>query len=515
MDRLAKSALGKLKRGARVEGGELRAAVVRGETIACADFRGVDLSGTQFAGCELAQASFADATLAGTQFEDCALVEADFSGALGHEARFERCVLPGARFAGADFFQAQFQSCELSAASFRDVRAVNIDFEESRLARADFTGADLAFSTFLTSDVSGGTFRNANLSGAGFCDVDLEGCGFLDARIEGMDVSGSGTRLGEDTSTGGLSDLFEILGLELARDLVAGVSGRALVLAREEGGVFGETTRIEGALRAFRVPFRVAGAARFEEMWELITVALGKGYLALAPVAPYPQEITGEAYRKAAWVVLHGVERGQVFGRTTFSSRLAMDREELSARWEEREGETPLLAFIVGRAASKPDGGLTGEALRRAWREAVEKGLPFFEAIAQGLGRDPEELSIAELRELTSERIAESRRSREGAARYLEELARVMEGVEKKGAGEAASCYRSAAAGLARLGEILPRYVGTSEGGTRKRALAILADNRKEAQALMGEIVREERSAGERLGESVRASQHSIGERRG
>lgn len=119
-----------------------------------ADFRGFDLSDTDFSGKNLAQAVFCRAKLFDTSFYKSNLC-------------------------GASFDQAIFN---------------DVDFRKSKLQGATFFGASLSYSHFANADLTGTLFDRAELSGVNFRDTDLSTVSFKqatwrDAEIDSRQIS--------------------------------------------------------------------------------------------------------------------------------------------------------------------------------------------------------------------------------------------------------------------------------------------------------------------------------------
>ena len=495
MGAMEKDVLDRLKRGG----------TVRGEVLAGADFREMDLSARVFEGCDFSGALFAGAILQGTQFAGCELVKADLAGVQAAEAVFEHCLLSAATFDKGDLSQTQFRGCCLAGASLRDARAVDVAFEDSVLERVDFRSADLSFASFSMSDLTLARFGGAQLDGAALYDVDLVGCEFPDASISALEIGGIETRTAGDASAQGLRDLARALGVEASADLISGVSGRAFEFDTVDGGVFDELGRIENTLRGFGFSFRVVRTERFDEMWEVLHLAVSRGALALVPAVARPAELRGDAYREATWIVLDGAEEDAVTGTTAFASRTAMDRGELASRWEEEDGENPFIAFLVLREHPMAQAQFLSGSLRRAWRELAERGLPYFEGMDAWLSGEPAELAETALAEIARGALVLRRKRSESAVRYLEELGRMAQGEQRARIEGAAACFRSVVVGWARLAQLVPKYVLAQEGSLRQRAFEILRENQDEARALAREILREGGEASRLLAESAEA----------
>jgi len=493
MDAMEKTARDKLKRGGKV----------RGETLAGADLRKRDLADAVFEECDLSGALFTGATLRGAQFAGCQLINADVAETQAAGTVFERCLLTGASFQRSDLFQAQFRGCHLTGASLKDARAVDVAFEDTVLERADFAGGDLSYASFSMSDLTLARFGGARLDGAGLYDVDLRGCEFIDASIHGLQIGGIETRTATDASAQGLRDLVRVLGAEASPDLISGASGKAFAFGVENDGVFAELVRIENTLKGLGIAFRVARTANFAEMWKVLHLALSRGALALVPMVPRPVGLEGDAYKEPMWIVLDGAEKDEVTGRTVFASRSLMGREDLSSRWEAWEGEKPFLSFLVAHEGATVGDAFLSGSLRRAWRELAERGLPFLEGMHAWFPEEPETLTETTLAEISKGSIVERRKCSESAVRFLEELGRLAQGEQRTRIEDAGACFRSVVAGLARLAQLVPRYVSPQEGSLRRQAFEILRENREEANALVREVLREAGEAGRLIAESA------------
>lgn len=166
------------------------------------DFRGLDLSGTQFTnttlfkanlvGANLTEATFLGsdvrranltgavlerAKLLGTHLDETELIDANLSGAMLINAHMNKTNLTSANLTGSDIGGANLFGANLSHANFSGACLYGTNLSKATLFGTNLTGADL---------------QHANLVDADLSDADLTGC-----RVYG--ISAWGLKLDERT----------------------------------------------------------------------------------------------------------------------------------------------------------------------------------------------------------------------------------------------------------------------------------------------------------------------------
>ena len=262
--------------------------------------------------------------------------------------------------------------------------------------------------------------------------------------------------------------------------------------------MFREARHIEEALRTLRVAFRVASADAFEDLWQLATLSIDKGYVVVAPVSTPPAGADGAALSQARWVVLYDRDERGVTARTPFSAAAVLSREDLDVGISRRPRDDAFVALVIARQQMNVDACLT-EALAGGARRTGQDSLPLLKRIQDGLSHAPQDVPADRLIDLCSGSVDAHRRRKEDAVAFLEEVLSMTRGARRDAVAAAAACFRSEAAGLAHLARLLPRYISPYEGEMRGRAFEILREHNERAAALLAEIVAEETAACEHL----------------
>lgn len=175
----------------RALGGELVAALRRGEAIAERDFTGADLGGAQLGGAALERAWLEAAGLAGADLRG-----ADLRGAVLARADLTDADLRGAKLSGANLGEANLTRARLDGAVLDGAVLARALLAETSLAEAELTGADLTEARFERTDLgrarlAGATLLQLDLSGVKAQGVDLSRCNLVEVSLRGADLAGA------------------------------------------------------------------------------------------------------------------------------------------------------------------------------------------------------------------------------------------------------------------------------------------------------------------------------------
>ena len=134
--------------------------------------------GANLEGADLRRANLIGADLRRANLEGANLTEANLEGANLTEAYLRRANLIGANLIGADLRRA-----DLTEAYLRRANLIGADLRRANLIGANLIGADL-----IGADLIGADLRRANLIGADLIGAYLRGANLIGANLEGADL---------------------------------------------------------------------------------------------------------------------------------------------------------------------------------------------------------------------------------------------------------------------------------------------------------------------------------------
>lgn len=240
--------------------------VQRGEPVARADLREIDLSHAMLERADLRRsdlegANLEGARLAGAQMRNVSLREAYLVAADLREANLENADLEGARLEGADLRGANLSRASLEGANLTGARLQGAELSYAQLESAVLGGADLSNANLVHAELSHAYLGGARLNGAKLTNADLSRANLEEADLRQADLTGAelkGANLTGVKSSNGLP------GTAPARP-GPGASPNARYFGR--GDVLkGATLRLEAGARV-----------EVESLFEQCTIELGEG----------------------------------------------------------------------------------------------------------------------------------------------------------------------------------------------------------------------------------------------
>jgi uncharacterized protein YjbI with pentapeptide repeats len=154
---------------------DLRARLVRGESLASIDLTGADLRGIDLSGADLSEAM-----LEGVNLEGVSLEGANLEGATLARANLTNAKLAKARLSGTNFGEANLAGADLGG----DIDMKGSCFYKARAEGVSLRGAQLAEVQFLETNLRGADLEGAHFEKALFMDADLEGARLARANLK-------------------------------------------------------------------------------------------------------------------------------------------------------------------------------------------------------------------------------------------------------------------------------------------------------------------------------------------
>ncbi|WP_299116509.1 pentapeptide repeat-containing protein [uncultured Winogradskyella sp.] len=115
------------------------------------DFKGKDLSMSEFIKCDLSGVSFSKAILTGSKFKGCFITHQksiDFKEAILTNSTFEECVFPGIVLENTSFENSNISYCD-----FRNGSLIGCSFDESTIENLNISKCRIHLSSFLNSKI--------------------------------------------------------------------------------------------------------------------------------------------------------------------------------------------------------------------------------------------------------------------------------------------------------------------------------------------------------------------------
>jgi uncharacterized protein YjbI with pentapeptide repeats len=238
--------------------------VQRGEPVARADLREIDLSHAVLERADLRRsdlegANLEGARLAGAQLRNVSLREAYLVAADLREANLENADLEGARLEGADLRGANLSRASLEGANLTGARLAGAQLsyaqlESARLGSADLTDAVLVHAELAEAYLGGARLCRAKLTGAVLTGANLEEADLRQAELTGADFTGA--------------------------NLTGVKSSNGLSTRPKNGAAGGGTARYFGrgdVLRGATLRLDDGARVEVESLFEQCTIELGEG----------------------------------------------------------------------------------------------------------------------------------------------------------------------------------------------------------------------------------------------
>lgn len=241
--------------------------VQRGEPVARADLREIDLSHAMLERADLRRsdlegANLEGARLAGAQLRNVSLREAYLVAADLREANLENADLEGARLEGADLRGANLSRASLEGANLTGARLQGAELSYAQLESAVLGGADLSNAVLVHAELSHAYLGGARLHGARLTNADLTRANLEEADLRQADLTGAdlkGANLTGVKSSNGLPG--------------TGAAARPSNGAGTNARYFGRGDVLKGATLRLEAGARV----EVESLFEQCTIELGEG----------------------------------------------------------------------------------------------------------------------------------------------------------------------------------------------------------------------------------------------
>lgn len=238
--------------------------VQRGEPVARADLREIDLSHGMLERADLRRSDLEGANLEGArlsqaQMRNVSLREAYMVAADLREANLENADLEGARLEGADLRGANLSRASLEGANLTGARLGGAELSYAQLESAVMGGADLTNAILVHAELSHAYLGAAKLTGAKLTNADLTRANLEEADLRQADLTGA------DFTGANLNGVKTSNGLPGAAKPTNGAAANARYFGR--GDVLkGATLRLEAGARV-----------EVESLFEQCTIELGEG----------------------------------------------------------------------------------------------------------------------------------------------------------------------------------------------------------------------------------------------
>ena len=240
--------------------------VQRGEPVARADLRELDLSHAVLERADLRRsdlegANLEGARLAGAQMRNVSLREAYMIGADLREANLENADLEGARLEGADLRGANLSRASLEGANLTGAKLQGAELSYAQLESAVLGGADLSNAILVHAELSHAYLGGAKLNGAKLTNADLtranlEEADLRQAELTGADLKGA-----------------NLTGVKSSNGLPGAAAARPINGAGANARYFGRGDVLKGATLRLEAGARV----EVESLFEQCTIELGEG----------------------------------------------------------------------------------------------------------------------------------------------------------------------------------------------------------------------------------------------
>ncbi len=160
-----------------------------------ADLSGLDLTGWKFERCNLRRANVSRSRLERTEWLTCRGAFADFTASDLTDANFVASDFNNSSFRRCTLQSARFARCKLTGSDLREIRAVDLLFDETLLINAQLPGLSfrkvaLNRIDFSQSDLRKCDFRHSTFQDCGLRDANMDGCRFDGADLRGVDLGG-------------------------------------------------------------------------------------------------------------------------------------------------------------------------------------------------------------------------------------------------------------------------------------------------------------------------------------
>ncbi len=240
--------------------------VQRGEPVARADLREIDLSNAMLERADLRRsdlegANLEGARLSGAQMRNVSLREAYMVAADLREANLENADLEGARLEGADLRGANLSRASLEGANLTGARLQGAELSYAQLESAVLGGADLSNAILVHAELSHAYLGGAKLNGAKLTNADLTKANLEEADLRQAELTGA------DLKGANLTGVKSSNGLPGAQAAARPANGSANARYFGRGDVLkGATLRLEAGARV-----------EVESLFEQCTIELGEG----------------------------------------------------------------------------------------------------------------------------------------------------------------------------------------------------------------------------------------------
>jgi hypothetical protein len=240
--------------------------VQRGEPVARADLREIDLSRAMLERADLRRsdlegANLEGARLAGAQLRNVSLREAYMISADLREANLENADLEGARLEGADLRGANLSRASLEGANLTGARLGGAELSFAQLESAVMGGADLTNAILVHAELSHAYLGGAKLNGAKLTNADLTRANLEEADLRQADLTGA-----EFTGA-------NLNGVKTSNGLPGAKPTNGAAAAASNARYFGRGDVLKGATLRLEAGARV----EVESLFEQCTIELGEG----------------------------------------------------------------------------------------------------------------------------------------------------------------------------------------------------------------------------------------------
>jgi uncharacterized protein YjbI with pentapeptide repeats len=164
------------RRGAQLQGADLRSAQLQGADLRFAQLQSADLKKAQLQGADLRSAQLQGANLTYAQLQNADL----------EKAGLEYASLVAAQLQGASLQDAQLRGASLEFAHLEGAGLRSAQLQIANLGSARLQGADLEQAGLL-----GASLESAELQGANLKEAQLQGADLDGAELQGADLSGT------------------------------------------------------------------------------------------------------------------------------------------------------------------------------------------------------------------------------------------------------------------------------------------------------------------------------------
>ena len=163
-----------------------------------ADFKGVDLSGTNLFLGRLEETNLKNADLSYSNmrqivFENCNLEQANLRKANLYQSVFKKCNLSGCILEMADLRESKLcevdlKKANIKAVDLREAELCEVDLRGANMERTNLTAVDLSNTKIAGTQLNWSHLKDANLKGMELKNIDLEGADLKNANLSGADL---------------------------------------------------------------------------------------------------------------------------------------------------------------------------------------------------------------------------------------------------------------------------------------------------------------------------------------